>query len=277
MDSFSKVEESDRSFNVAFSTVVSIVIAVFLTGLVTFLGLYTLPFAWFIYAIIILSPVVTFGIAESQGAEYKMAYYKKWADSILSVLDRKKILKDFTQKYNIRSYRTKVSDIKADGRWHFKVSTDHVRNLIVKRDEILSHLEMDKIQGEAQLNEEIESNELVLDNEKTKRDAQEKEVQILARLLGDAKTTKEIFMQRRDYEIAVKKLNEIKIRINEAQRQVNISKDKKDKLKQKIENAVERAKEYYYLRYQNYTSSAIKEINAINGLKYKIEDMGDGK
>ena len=50
MDSFSKVEESDRSFNVAFSTVVSIVIAVFLTGLVTYLGLYTLPFAWFIYA-----------------------------------------------------------------------------------------------------------------------------------------------------------------------------------------------------------------------------------
>lgn len=84
-------------------------------------------------------------------------------------------------------------------------------------------------------------------------------------------------MQRRDYEIAVKKLNEIKIRINEAQRQVNISKDKKDKLKRRIENAVERAKEYYYLRYQNYTSSAIKEINAINGLKYKIEDMGDGK
>ena len=277
MDSFSKVEESDKSFNIIFSVIVSIIAALIVTGIITYLGVYKLSYAWFIYGIIALLPVIVYAISASQSAEYKMAYYKKWTDSLLGALDRRKILDDFTRKYNVNTYRTKVRDIKADGRWHFKVSTEHVRDLIVKKNEILSHLEDDRLREEALLNEEIERNELILSNEKTVKDSLDREEQILAKLLKEAKTTKEIFMQRRDYEIILKKINDTKMRINDAQIRVNISKDKKDKLNRRIENAASRAKEYYYLRYQNYTSRAIKAINSINGLKYKIEDMGDGK
>lgn len=277
MNSFSKVEDSDKSFNVTFSVTLSIVFSLLIIGILTFFGLYNLPNGWFIYGALILFPVIVYGIAESQSTEYQMAYYKKWVDSILGVLDRKKILNDFTQKYGISTYKTKVSDIKADGRWHFKVSTDHVRSLIIKKNEILSHLEVDRVREETRLKERITYQETILQNELAQKSALDKEEEILDRLLKEAKTTKETFKQRRDFEILSQKINAANKRINEAKYEVTIAKDQKDKLIKEIENATKRAKDYYYVRYQNYTSRAIKAINAINGLKYKIEDMGEEK
>ncbi len=277
MDSFSKVEHSDRSFNVTFSTVVSIVVSFIIIGIITYYGFFLLPYSWCVYVALALFPAVMYAVAITQSTEYRMAYYKKWADSMLGVLDRRKILKDFMQKYNIDTYKVKAANIKADGRWHFKVSTNHVRDLIEKRDAVLSHLEDDLLRGEKRLNEVIERREKDLANENVTRAALEKRLDIAAQQLKGAIAPGAIFQARLDYDACDKDLHDSNQRINEAQFDLNVAKDQKDKLRRTIENAISRAKSYYYLRYQNYTSSAIKEINAVNGLKYKIEDMGDGK
>ena len=275
MNSFSKIEKADRSFNIAFSVIVSVVLSAIIIGTITFFGFYLVPYCWFIYVILILIPAVVLSIAETQGYEYQMAYYKKWIDLILGILDRDKILKDFTKKYRINTYKTKVEDIKADGRWHFKVSTDHVRNLIVKKNTVLLHLSDDKTREETRLNEMISYQEKILANEKSYRESLRKEEKIMIGLLGNAKSTKEVFKQRRDYEILAKKINDSERRINDANYELTVARGRKDKLLKDFENANKKARDYYYLRYQNYTNRAIEKINNINGLKYKIADMGE--
>lgn len=277
MDSFSRVEYSDRKFNIIFSVSVSIAISVFLIGLVTFLGFANVSFCWVVYALLVLMPVVVYAIARTQAASYKMAYYKKWQDKILGILDRDKIFKAFKQKYNVNSLKARASELRVDGRWHFKISTSHVRGLITEKNAILLHLEKERINKEEMLDEIIESKNNFLENEKTENRALDNEAKATKSLLDKAKTAAAVFALRNDYGVVLKKLSESNKRINDATFEVNVAKRRKDEAVLEFENAVKRTKDYYYLRYQNYTKSAIRTINSVNGLKYTIEDIMEDK
>lgn len=277
MDSFSKVEQSDRRFNITFSTVTSIVISTAITGVITYLGFAFVPYCWVAYSALILLPVITYAIARTQATSYKMAYYKKWRDKILGVLDRGKIFKDFKQKYKIDSLKAKTGDLKADGRWRFKVSTAHVRGLITEKNTILLHLENERIHEEELLDETIERQSNILENEKTENRALDDKAKARKELLNKANGAGAVFNSRLNYEEALKELSESNKRINDATYELNLAKRRKDLARENFENAVKRTKDYYYLRYQNYTSSAIKTINMVNGLKYKIDDMVEEK
>ena len=277
MDSFSRVEQSDKKFNIIFSVSVSVVVSVFIIGLITYLGFAKVPYCWVAYSVLVFLPVVVYAIARTQSTSYKMAYYKKWVDKFLGVLDRRVILKDFMQKYEIDSLKTKVKDVKADGRWRFKVSTSHVRGLITEKNTILLHLENDRIHAEKLLDVIIEKQQKILKDEEADEEKLQTKKRILDNLLEEAKTAGEIFKQRRDLEEVQKKLNDAKKRLNDATYELNVAKKEKDEAIKSFENAEKRTKDYYYLRYQNYTSLAIKKINEINGLKYKIDDMVEDK
>lgn len=277
MDSFSRVEQSDGRFNTIFCVSLSVCISVAVIGIITYFGFALVSYSWIIYALLVFAPVITYAIVRTQAAVYTMAYYKKWTDAILGVLDRRKILDEFKHKYKIDSLQAKANDIKADGRWHFKISTAHVRSLIAEKNSILLHLDKDRIDVEAQLNDRIAFLENELKKLNDEKATVEREEAILLEKLKNAKTSKEVYMQRTEYEIVRRYLNKCATKIDDANYEVTIAKHGKDKALKSYENSVKKTKDYLYLRFQNYTRSAVKTINMVNGLKYSIDDMLEDK
>ena len=68
-------------------------------------------------------------------------------------------------------------------------------------------------------------------------------------------------------------MQEAEIVLNNAEHELEKLNEEKSAILESYRDTIYRVNKVYQNRYRNYTESAIKKINRINGLKYTIDEM----
>ena len=202
-----------------------------------------------------------------------MAYYKNWQDRIKGVIDRRKILQSFAKKYNLRDWHTKIEKIKADGRWKFHANTNYMKTLVDERDILINQIHQDCDELIAAKNDDIilakrdiENANIGLDGAMANRDN-------TAQRLKLAKTAAEQYTEYCNLKQDNRLLQEAKTALNDAEFELKRLNEEMETILEVYCDTIYRINRVYQDRYRNYTESAIKKINRINGLKYTIDEM----
>ena len=261
-----------RTFNTYFSTILtvlaSIVVGTFLYD-TKILNEHNAPG---IMLILISAPILVF-IAGWNNYSLRVAFPKTWKDMFQGRIDRKKLLQNFAKTYHIDTWQTKITEIDADGRWKFNAETPYIQHLAEERDTWISLLYQECANDIADIDKQI--------IEKSKdADVKNINVGLASRIadetedrLNDAKSSGEIYFQRQV-------LNRKRASKMYSEQEALSLERLVEKLKVDRANYIDvfsqsasRIVKSYNRRYEKYTESAIKTINKINKLHYKIQPM----
>lgn len=275
---YENFESHEHGFNTFFATCVSGTICLATGALLATTGFFTNTNTWtvVVFAMLVLFPIMVF-VAVSGESEFRTAYYKTWRDKIAGWLDRSKILERFAKQYKIQNWKTKIDQIEADGRWNFHADTNYMHRLTEQRDLILSNIYQEYI------NKMVNQENIITEARRTLSKAYieleaAKEAEDYAKdLMENAKSSGEIFKQRQNY-MTIRNAHSVAARNKiDAEYELEEMEREAKKILDNYKAATYRINKIFYSRYSNYTESAIKKINQINGLKYTIIDMPEAE
>ena len=269
---YDNFESHDRAFNAFFATSIAIVASFLIGGFLASIRFFNNSYAWFVAAILIVTPVIVF-VAVANEPEFKTAYYRTWKDKISGRLDQRKILEQFAKRYKIKNWHTKLESMEADGRWHFHADTNYMHRLVDRRDLLISQVYQEYLKRNNELKKAIIAASKNFEDACTELQFAESAEANAKKMLEVAEPPAGIYNQRQEYGAILKRLNECMKNRNEANRIVQTLRQETNQLLDDFKETIYRIVKIYYIRYSKYTELAIKKINRINGLKYAIMDM----
>lgn len=225
-------------------------------------------------AILVIYPIFVF-LASDGNTEFQTAFYKTWRDIFKGKVDQHKIFKSFARKYEIQNYLIRPEEVEADGRWNFLADTNYMRTIVSQRNMLLDDLNKEYNDTLTSLDESI----ITLEKEyidrqtdlKTVRNSKER-----TKTLSDkSKIAAEKYYYREQLEEKITEDLLAENEVHEAFRRLNIAKKNRDNLKEQYEIIKKQIYKIYNERYAKYTETAIKKLNRIHGLKYKIADISE--
>ena len=275
MKVYEDFKKHEHNFNVAFLTIVAIISSLVIGGILLPFGIMETHYIWAVAAVaLIIFPIATFLTADGV-TEFRTAFYKKWQDSFKGSVDQKKIIQSFVRKYKIKDYKIKPEEIEADGRWNFCADTNYMRTIVSQRNLLLADLDKEFSDEMTSLEKRI----ITLEKEHTDRSTELKAVVELKEnteaLEKLSKIAAEKYYYREQLEEKIGEKLNADNRVHEALRQCNIAKKNRENLQEIYNITVSQINKIYNERYVKYTEKAIKKLNRIHGLKYKIADLSD--
>ena len=271
-DSFKKHE---HDFNVAVLSISAMLASITAGAILIAMGILETDYLWMILAaIFVIIPVVTF-VTSDGNTEFKTAFYKTWQDVFVGRIDQRKILQSFVRKYKISNYRIKPKDIEADGRWNFRADTNYMRTIISQRNMLLDDLGKEYSDEIAIVEERIITKEKEYNAEKSKLEAMKTfkdSAQIMEKM---SKVAAEKYFYREKLEEKIIEKLKAENSVHEALRQWNIAKKNKENLEEVYKITVSQINKIFNERYAKYTETAIKKLNRIHGLKFRIADVSE--
>lgn len=270
--SYQKFIDHERTFNLIFVTVLSTVIVVATGWLLALAGFYNNLGTWVSILFLTTVPVIVF-LSQYGRTDIKIAYYKIWRDKAKGIIDRRKILQSFAKKYNLSDWRTKLDKVKVDGRWKFHAGTNYMRTLTDERNILINQIHQDCDKLIAAKNDEIILAKRDIENAKIDLDGAIKAKNITEKRLELADTAAEQYTEYCNLKQDDKTLQDTRIALNNAEFELKRLIEEKEAIFESYRDTIYRVNKVYQNRYRNYTESAIKKINRINGLKYTIDEM----
>ncbi|MBR3052148.1 hypothetical protein IKG60_00820 [Candidatus Saccharibacteria bacterium] len=270
--SYQKFIDHERIFNLIFATVLSTVVVVTIGWLLAMAGFYNNFGTWVSILFLAAVPIIVF-FSQHGRTDIKMAYYKIWRDKVKGIIDRRKILQNFAKKYNLSDWRTKLDEIKADGRWKFHADTNYMRTLTDERNILVNQIHQDCNELVGIKNDEIILAKRDIENANINLDGAAMARSNTAKRLELANTAAEQYTEYCNLREDDKALQDAKIALNNAEFELRRLNEEKEVIFESYRDTVYRVNMVYQNRYRNYTESAIKKINRINGLKYVIDEM----
>lgn len=272
---YEKFAEHEHNFNVAVLTILSMLASMGAGALLIAMGVLETKYFWVVLAVaLVVFPVIVF-ITSDGNTEFKTAYYKTLRDIITGKIDQKKIIRSFARKYKIKNYRIKPENIEVDGRWNFRADTKYMRTIIYQRNLLLD--ELSKEYNDARtaavkrvISSEKEHSDRVSDlNAISSFEENAKNLEKMSKIAAE----KYFYREKRDEKI-IQRL-EAENKVHEALRQLGISKKNCENLDEEYRITVSQINKIYNERYVKYTETAIKKLNRIHRLKYRIADMSE--
>lgn len=270
--SYQKFIDHERTFNLIFATILTTVIVVTIGWLLAMAGFYNNLGTWVSILFLAAVPVIVF-FSQYGRTDIKIAYYKIWRDKVKGIIDRRKILQSFAKKYNLSDWHTKLDKMKVDGRWKFHAGTIYMRTLTDERNILINQIHQDCNELITIKNDEIilarrdiENANINLNSAIAAKDNTEKRLEL-------ANTAAEQYTEYCNLKQDEKVLQDTRIALNDAEYEVKRLNEEKEAILESYRDTLYRVNRVYQNRYRNYTESAIKKINRINGLKYVIDEM----
>lgn len=270
--SYQKFLNHERTFNIVFATVLSTIIVVTIGWLLAMAGFYDNLGTWVSIIFLGAVPVIVF-FSQYGRTDIKIAYYKIWRDKFKGVMDRRKILQNFAKKYNLNDWHTKLDKMKADGRWKFHAGTNYMRSLTDERDILINQIHQDCNELVAAKNDEIILAKRDIENANINLDGAVAAKDDTQKRLNLANTAAEQYAEYCNLKQDNKVLQDAKNALNNAEFELKRLDEEKETILESYRDTIYRVNRVYQNRYRNYTESAIKKINRINGLKYTIDEM----
>ena len=275
MKAYEEFKNHEHNFNVLFLATVSVIIAIFLGAIAITLRILETQNLWIvIFIILIITPVAIYLTAEGN-TEFKTAFYKTWQDIIRGNLDQKKIFNSFAKKYGIDNYKIKPYDIEADGRWNFNADTPYMHTLVHQRNLLLNDLADEYSKDCAIIDKKIIQLEKEHSNKRSDLVTIEALKENALALKKLAKTAAEKYYYREQYDKRTIEKLTIEKEVHDALCDWNVAKRERERMNKTYSITVEQVNKIYNERYAKYTERAIKKLNKIHGLKYKIADMSE--
>ena len=275
MKVFEDFKRHEHNFNVAFATIVSIILSLTIGGLLIVFGILETRYLWAVIAIaLLLFPIVAYLTIDGV-TEFRTAYYKNWQDYLKGKIDQKKIIQSFARKYKLPDYRIKPENIEVDGRWNFCADTNYMRTIVNQRNILLADLDKEYSDEVTGLDKRI----ITLEKEHADRSTEQQAISDLkdnaVALEKLSKQAAEKYYYREQLEARIGDKLNADNRVHEALRQWNIAKKNRDNLQEVYQITVAQINKIYNERYVKYTENAIKKLNKIHGLKYRIADISE--
>lgn len=273
-DFFENFRRHRRTFNVVFSTTLAIILSVTIGAVLAWIKAihWNNPDAVVIILILVVFPIIVF-LAVSENTKLKPAYYETWKDRRMGRKDRKKILEQFARQYKIKDWKTKVHNITADGRWKFHANTKYMYVLARERDQALSDLSKEYIKKCEDVNIIIMQSEKDIAGLQLQLEFAEDEQKQRTKRVDEAKSSREVYQQRRDFEDSRRRVAEVEQQLNAEKYDLKTHIEAKNNLDKLYRRACGDIEYFYYDRYSKYMEIAIEKINKINGLRYVVDDM----
>lgn len=271
---FEEFRRHRRVFNTVFATVLAIFLSVVIGAALVWIKAikWNNPDVVVITVALVAFPIIVF-LAVSESAKLKPAYYEAWKDKRMGRRDRKKILEQFARQYKIENWKTKVYDITADGRWKFHANTKYMYALARERDQALSDLSKEYIKKSEDAVKTITQSEKNIANLELQLKASEDERKQKEKRINEAKSSGEIYQQRRDFEESCRRVSGIEQQLSAERFDLKTYVEEKNNLDKLYQRSYGDIKNFYYDRYSKYMEIAIEKINKINGLRYVVDDM----
>lgn len=271
---FEEFRRHRRTFNIVFATTLAILLSIMIGATLVWIKAirWNNPDVIVIFVALVAFPIIVF-LAVSESTKLKPAYYETWKDKKMGRKDRKKILEQFARQYKIEDWKTKVYDITADGRWKFHANTKYMYVLARERDQVLSDLSKEYIKKNEDAIRTITQSEKSIANLELQLRSLEDERKQKEKRIEEAKSSGEIYQQRRDFEERCRKISETEQQLSTEKFDLKTYIEMKNNLDKLYYRSYNDIKNFYYDRYSKYMEIAIEKINKINGLRYVVDDM----
>ena len=273
-DFFENFRRHRLTFNIVFATALAIILSILIGAILVFVRAirWNNPDTIVVSVVLVVFPIIVF-LAVSEGTKLKPAYYEVWKDRRMGRRDRKKILEQFARQYKIKDWKTKVYNIVADGRWKFHANTRYMYMLARERDQALSDLSKEYIKKNEDAAKTITQSEKNIANLELQLRSLEDERMQKERRMNEAKSSGEIYQQRRNFEESCRKMSEVEQQLSAERFDLKTYIEAKNNLDRLYYRSYNDIKNFYYDRYSKYMEIAIEKINKINGLRYVVDDM----
>lgn len=211
--------------------------------------------------------------AQILNPELRIPYYKAWEDMFYGRKDQKKILRQFAKHYKLSTWKIRLNKVEPDGRWNFHVDTPYVVQLSNQRNILMNQVYQDYLEALTTANQHLLRCQSALKAATIKYETCQELKALTDSLLEDAALNEEVYVQRQKQHRLILQLRDHTIIINQAKRDLEIAKEKKQAVIDDFTEVSYRITKLFDLRYEKYTNRAIKKINRINQLKYRLPEM----
>ena len=261
-----------RIFNTYFLTILSILVSILAGIILNDIGFLNTNNIGIVLVILIAVPVIVF-IANWYNYGLQTAYYKTWRDILQGRIDRNKLLREFARTYHIETWRKKVENIEADGRWNFKANTPYIRSLTEERDSWISLLYQECIDKVADIDKQIIAAKTVNDNDNRDLYLATQAASETESMLKAAKSAAETYFQRQKVIVKRTTKKDSEQSALNSQHEIHILQIERKNIIDDFCQSATRMIDSYNKRHEKYAESAVKTLNKVNNLHYEIQSI----